>query len=74
MATDANRLGALQSPCIDNCCLDENDICLGCGRSMQEIINWSKLTDSERNTVLALCQARQEQRAQKLLVLQQKQP
>jgi uncharacterized protein len=26
------------SPCIRNCCLDAAEVCLGCGRHLQEII------------------------------------
>ncbi|MDN3685302.1 DUF1289 domain-containing protein [Vibrio sinaloensis] len=25
------------NPCVRNCCLNERDICLGCGRTLQEI-------------------------------------
>lgn len=28
------------SPCIRNCCLDTDDICLGCFRSLTEITSW----------------------------------
>lgn len=37
---------SLNSPCIRNCCLDTNDICLGCFRSLSEITQWS-LVDTE---------------------------
>lgn len=40
------------SPCIRNCCLDDADICLGCGRSVGEIVRWSGMTDDERSAVL----------------------
>ncbi|MBP7370089.1 MAG: DUF1289 domain-containing protein [Arenimonas sp.] len=56
--------GNLHSPCIDRCCLDENDICLGCNRSLAEILAWSKSTQSEREHILAKCLVRQEQRHQ----------
>ncbi|MFI4981936.1 MAG: DUF1289 domain-containing protein [Nevskiales bacterium] len=29
------------SPCIDVCSLDGKDICLGCGRHIDEIVAWS---------------------------------
>ncbi|MBQ0758002.1 MAG: DUF1289 domain-containing protein [Amphritea sp.] len=50
------------SPCIRNCCLDENDICMGCHRSLEEILIWHKATDNKKNEILALCQRRQQQR------------
>lgn len=28
------------SPCVRNCCLDDNKVCLGCGRSLPEILEW----------------------------------
>ncbi len=74
MTSAAKRFDGLRSPCIDNCCLDENDICLGCARSLEEITGWSNLSTTEKSAVLTLCLARQEQRALKLRVLQQKQP
>ncbi|MBL1319822.1 MAG: DUF1289 domain-containing protein [Methylophaga sp.] len=36
---------SLSSPCIRNCCLNDNDICLGCFRSLDEILLWG-LTDT----------------------------
>ena len=33
---------AVESPCVRNCCLDENDICLGCFRTVEEITAWGK--------------------------------
>ncbi len=28
------------SPCVRNCCLDDDDVCLGCGRTLTEILAW----------------------------------
>jgi len=33
---------------VRNCCLDEADICLGCGRHLEEIIQWSSADDARR--------------------------
>lgn len=41
------------SPCIRRCCLDADDICLGCGRHIQEIIRWHEAGDEERRAILA---------------------
>ena len=41
------------SPCIRHCCLDANDTCLGCFRTVAEIAAWSCSTDSARRTILA---------------------
>lgn len=31
---------SVKKPCIRQCCLDNNDICVGCYRSLQEILDW----------------------------------
>ncbi|MDC7826708.1 DUF1289 domain-containing protein [Pseudomonas sp. BLCC-B13] len=48
---------AVDSPCRRQCCLDDHDVCLGCGRSLSEILEWGK-ADSERRR--AICQAAQQ--------------
>ena len=42
----------VQSPCVRNCCLDDNDICVGCYRSLQEITHWSAMSSTEKLLVL----------------------
>ncbi len=42
----------VESPCVRNCCLDENDICLGCFRSYDEILQWYQATVSEKQAIL----------------------
>lgn len=44
---------SIESPCIRNCCLDQNDICLGCLRSLSEIIDWGQASDEKRKTILS---------------------
>jgi len=59
MTIDANQPAAgIPSPCVRNCCLDENDICLGCNRSLTEICSWSKATAGEKQDILARCRLR----------------
>jgi uncharacterized protein len=55
----------VDSPCVRNCCLDENDICLGCHRSIAEICGWSAASDAERKEILARCEVRREERQRK---------
>lgn len=50
------------SPCVRNCCLDDADVCLGCGRSLQEILRWSAADRAEREAILARAAARREAR------------
>ena len=42
----------LASPCVRNCCLDEQDVCMGCGRSLAEIRAWGEADDAERGRIL----------------------
>jgi hypothetical protein len=44
---------SVHSPCVRNCCLDDNDICLGCFRSMHEIIHWSESSAEERLNIIS---------------------
>lgn len=49
------------SPCVRNCCLNEQDVCLGCFRNIDEIMAWSKLNVAAKKEVLSQCQQRQQQ-------------
>jgi predicted Fe-S protein YdhL (DUF1289 family) len=42
----------LASPCVRNCCLDDGNVCLGCGRSLAEIVRWSNAPDDEKREIL----------------------
>lgn len=48
------------SPCVHVCALDDNDICIGCQRSVAEITGWGRLDDEQRREVLRQCQLRAE--------------
>ncbi|MBI2381724.1 MAG: DUF1289 domain-containing protein [Gammaproteobacteria bacterium] len=50
------------SPCVRNCCLDDEDICLGCFRHIEEITGWSAMDDAQRQACLARCASRRAQR------------
>ena len=43
----------IQSPCIRNCCLDDQDICIGCGRSLEQIRLWSSYSSEEKANVVS---------------------
>ncbi len=53
---------SVASPCVRNCCLDEQDICLGCYRSITEITGWSAADNYQRNEILLRCELRRAQR------------
>lgn len=42
----------IESPCIRKCCLDDNDICIGCLRHIDEILIWGKATNKEKALIL----------------------
>lgn len=42
----------IKSPCIKVCSLNSESICIGCFRSIDEISNWSKLTNEEKSVIL----------------------
>ncbi len=46
------------SPCISVCVLDETDICTGCFRNVQEITDWSILSNENRREVVRVANAR----------------
>ena len=49
MNTNQNRLS---SPCIRNCCLNDDNICLGCFRSIDEIMLWTQVDEQARQHFL----------------------
>ena len=52
---------SVESPCIRNCCLDEQDVCLGCRRTLQEICAWGTVDDNGKREILANAQRRTEE-------------
>ena len=49
-----------KSPCISVCALDENDICLGCYRSAEEITDWFMASAQEKRDILRRTQERRQ--------------
>lgn len=50
------------SPCVRKCCLDDDDVCLGCGRSIQEIMGWNTARSTERLEIIASARLRIQRR------------
>lgn len=44
-------LPRVESPCIKVCVLDARNVCVGCGRSLDEIASWSRLSVDEQRIV-----------------------
>ena len=44
----------MESPCVKFCVLDPaSGLCGGCGRTLDEIAQWSELSEEERRKILA---------------------
>ncbi|HSX90467.1 MAG TPA: DUF1289 domain-containing protein [Pseudomonas sp.] len=48
---------AVASPCRRQCCLDDRDICIGCGRTLAEILEWGQADEPRRQLI---CQSARE--------------
>ncbi|PXX88731.1 DUF1289 domain-containing protein [Marinobacter vulgaris] len=55
-----SRKDRVSSPCISICALDENEVCIGCQRTGDEIMQWPRLSDDERQAVLEKVAQREE--------------
>lgn len=42
----------MKSPCIRICKLNENQVCIGCGRTWEQVRDWSIYTDKQRDDVI----------------------
>ncbi|WP_320826812.1 DUF1289 domain-containing protein [Reinekea sp.] len=42
----------LESPCIRRCTLDVADVCIGCGRSLDDIKRWTLVSPGEQQRIL----------------------
>jgi predicted Fe-S protein YdhL (DUF1289 family) len=56
--TSASKISTVVSPCVRDCCLDENEVCMGCGRDLQEILRWHAASNEEREAILATAKIR----------------
>ena len=59
---DPAREPSITSPCIRNCCLDEAEVCMGCGRTLAEIVRWHEAGSDEKQAILANALQRRAQR------------
>ncbi len=47
------------SPCINICKIDkQNQLCVGCKRTLDEIANWSKYTSTQRKEIIDILKYR----------------
>jgi len=52
LLVDKQHTPLIESPCQRKCCLDDQDICLGCFRTLSEITEWSYYSELEKQAVL----------------------
>lgn len=51
----------MDSPCIASCKLNNDKICIGCYRHIEEIVDWNKRSDAEQLQIIAGLNARKAQ-------------
>ncbi|WP_019529614.1 DUF1289 domain-containing protein [Dasania marina] len=56
-------MDTIASPCIRNCCLNHKDICIGCLRSLDEILLWGKASEQQKVDILKTVTQRKQQAA-----------
>jgi hypothetical protein len=45
---------AMQTPCVKVCTLDaRSGLCLGCGRTLDQIARWASMSEAERTRIMA---------------------
>jgi hypothetical protein len=43
---------AVPSPCVDICRLDQRGLCVGCRRTIEEIMEWPRASAARRRQIL----------------------
>ena len=54
----SNVSPAVSSPCISLCRLDEQKVCLGCFRHVEDIREWRSADDQRRRVIVAQAEQR----------------
>lgn len=58
---DIWKRSEIESPCVKICVIDErNALCVGCGRTRNEIAGWSNMSPELRKSVMTELPARME--------------
>jgi predicted Fe-S protein YdhL (DUF1289 family) len=51
----------VETPCVNICLLDvDTGLCVGCGRTIEEIARWATMSEVERRAIMAMLPARME--------------
>jgi uncharacterized protein len=51
----------IESPCVACCRLNSDEICVGCHRHINEIVDWNRRTDAENSAILQKVANRKQQ-------------
>ena len=54
---DDTNLG-VASPCVRTCQLNDQDMCMGCFRMINEIAGWNQFTEEAKADVIEACRTR----------------
>lgn len=61
----STNVRSMETPCVKICTLDaRSGLCLGCGRTIEEIARWSGMSDAERGRIMGELPARLTERAE----------
>ncbi len=63
--SDIDTATRVASPCVRTCTLDDEDICIGCLRSLDEICAWGSASNEQRRAILLEVEARRSRRVQR---------
>ncbi len=50
----------IKSPCTRHCTLNEADVCVGCFRTLNDILNWQASSNEEKINILSSAQQRKQ--------------
>ena len=50
------------SPCVRRCTLDQDDVCIGCGRTLDDIRQWGAMSNEQRGECVARAAQRRHER------------
>ncbi|MDC0423269.1 DUF1289 domain-containing protein [Methylophilaceae bacterium] len=54
------KIKEISSPCVGVCQYNNEEICSGCFRTVEEISQWTKISDVEREKIMGELDARME--------------
>lgn len=48
----------VSTPCVKECVIGADGLCRGCGRTLDEIVDWARMAEPARRAVMAALPAR----------------